>query len=257
MNRIDRHFSAIAESYREMRSTELAPIRYIAQKVKTERKLIAADVGCGCGRYSFTLIKHFKQRISLVCIDRNVDMLDQLKDYLRKNSIHNFIAVQSDAGSIPMKDQSLNLIVTFNAIHHFPFLQFLKEAWRLLRRNGLLFIFTRTRSQNQKNVWGKYFPLFTTKESRLYEIQELKQYIELIPEFVIEEIRNFHFEKRASLKTLIRLAQKKHYSTFALYSPDEFERSLASFSRNLRKNFPDLSRIKWINENVMFVIRKC
>jgi ubiquinone/menaquinone biosynthesis C-methylase UbiE len=256
MYQFDRHFSAIAESYREMRSTELAPIRYITKKLKIDDKIIAADIGCGCGRYSLALLKELTRYLTLFCVDRNVEMLKQLKTYLHANNVKNFLAIQSDAESIPLKDQTLNFIITFNAIHHFPVLRFFKEIWRLLRKNGLLFIYTRTRSQNRRNVWGKYFPSFAEKETRLFEIHELKQYIELIPEFTIEEVKLFYFSKKASVDRLVELARNHHYSTFALYSQEEFAYALRKFYYNLKKEYPHANSIKWINENVMFVVRK-
>ena len=256
MFQMDKHFSAIAENYRQLRSTESAPIKFIASKIKFDDCFRAIDIGCGCGRYSLALKKSVTRHMKLLCMDRNLAMLKQLIRYFRRNGVVDFMPFIADAGQIPLKDNSISLIVTFNAIHHFAIMHFLKEVWRLLRKNGLCFIYTRTRTQNKRNIWGRYFPLFWEKESRLYEVQELCRYIKLIPQLKIVQIKNFYFKKRASLSKLIELAKRKHYSTFAMYSREEFERCLAEFIENLQEHFHDLNCIEWVNENVMFVIRK-
>jgi hypothetical protein len=53
---------------------------------------------------------------------------------------------------------SLDAMVTFNAIHHFILSDFLGETSRVLQDNGHLFICTRLRSQNERDIWGRFFP---------------------------------------------------------------------------------------------------
>ncbi|HDP99947.1 MAG TPA: class I SAM-dependent methyltransferase [bacterium] len=256
MNALSKHFTAIAEDYCQLRSTEMAPVDYIYRLIKNQDKIFAADLGCGCGRYSTRLYQRLHGRIVLYCVDYNWDMLRQLSRFLQRHPISNFYLCQSDANNIPFADKSLDMILIFNAIHHFPLLNFLKEVSRLLRPQGWLFIYTRTRNQNNRNIWGKFFPLFADKETRLYEVQEIKGYIKLIPGLCFDNVKNFRFNKTASLDRLLELARHHHYSTFSLYSQSQFKWALHLFERKIREHFPDLNNITWQNENVLLSVRK-
>ena len=256
MRSIDRHFSTIAPNYRKLRETELEPISYIGNELNKLPKVVAADIGCGSGRYSLKLFQYMGNKLHLFCIDCNKKMLEQLDEYLTRHNIKNFYIKHTLAKNIPLPDESLDGVVTFNAIHHFKIFTFFKEAKRVLKNGGYLFVYTRTRSQNGRNIWGKFFPLFCEKETRLYEIDELSNIIQKFPELKLQKIKIFKFKKSANLGSLLKLARNHHYSTFFLYSKREFKKSLEKFKENLQKHFTDLYNIIWFNENVLFVVRK-
>ena len=78
MSDINKHFSAIAQIYKGMRTTDIEPILFIEAKLKGLDKIEAADVGCGTGRYSIALAKYFGEKFHLTCIDDNEEMLEVL-----------------------------------------------------------------------------------------------------------------------------------------------------------------------------------
>ena len=63
-------------------------------------------------------------------------------------------------------------------IHRFDIQRFLPEALGCLKNDGHLFIYIRLRNQNSRNIWGEYFPLFAEMEDRLYELDELEEYMQ-------------------------------------------------------------------------------
>ncbi|MCD6391350.1 MAG: class I SAM-dependent methyltransferase [Dehalococcoidia bacterium] len=256
MRKIHHHFSRIAHSYRDLRTTDLEPILFIQKKLQRKSKIIAANVGCGAGRYDLKLFRHLGNKLFLYCIDANEEMLKHLKDFLDKHEIRDFNTIKANAEKIPLADNSLDCVLTFNALHHFKPLDFLKESSRILEDNGYLFIYTRLRSQNRRNIWGRYFPLFNEKETRLYELNELRNLLTEIPQLEIESIEYFKYSRLASLHWLVNQAQYHHYSTFYLYTPKELEQSLEKFKQNIQKDFEDLERITWFDENLLLVIRK-
>lgn len=256
MKAISKHFSTIANNYIKLRSTELEPIKFIRSELKDYPRIVGADIGCGCGRYTLKLFQYLGERLFLYCLDNNKKMLIQLEQHLKQHSMRKFSYQQTPAEKIPLSDDSLDCIFTFNAIHHFKIIKSFKEAKRTLKRNGLLFIYTRTREQNSRNIWGKYFPLFCEKETRLYNIDELSRIIRMVPGFPLQKIKLFKFKKSASLEELLYLAKNHHYSTFYLYSQKEFENALKLFQDRIGQKFEDLKNITWFNENIMFVVRK-
>lgn len=116
------HFSQIAKQYRYLRATDVEPIIYIMQRLNSRLNLPhidAADIGCGDGRYSLLLSKYLDGKLQLRCVDNNEHMLETLASYLNTNGVRKFQSVKADAESLPFGDNSLDCVVTFNAVHHF------------------------------------------------------------------------------------------------------------------------------------------
>jgi len=254
-NHIHRHFSKIASKYRSLRTLDIEPVLYIKNKLNGKSEINIADVGCGDGRYSLELLRTLGDKCYLHCIDYNEDMLIHLKDYLTEQNRMNFCIRPGDASRLPLENDSMDCIITFNAIHHFDISKFLGEAFECLKDDSHLFIYTRLRNQNSRNIWGQFFPLFTDIENRLYEFDELRYHIQEA-DMKIHSTKVFGHHRTSSLSNLVEKARNNHYSTFVLYSEDTFEKSLQTFKQNIENNFADLEEINWQDENILLEIRK-
>ncbi len=253
-NNTNDHFSKIASKYRSLRTTDLDPILHIKNKLNVKSRISIADVGCGDGRYSLELLKCLGDKCYLHCIDSNENMLKYLKDYLAEQNTMNFCVRLGDANKLPLENDSMDCIVTFNAIHHFNIQMFLEEAFRCLKDDSHLFIYTRLRNQNSKNIWGLYFPLFSEMEKRLYELDELKSHIQEA-DMKIHSAKVFGHHRASTLERLLEQAKNKHYSTFELYD-GTFGSYLDEFRKNIQKNYEDLDNITWQDDNILLEIRK-
>ncbi len=252
---LQNHFSSIASKYRSVRTLDIAPVVHITNQINRKSKISMADIGCGDGRYSLEFLRHFGDKCYLHCIDFNENMLKTLEGYLTEQNTTNFCTRQGDANRLPLDNDSMDCIVTFNAIHHFDVPKFLSESLRSLKDDGRLFIYTRLRNQNSRNIWGEQFPLFAEIETRLYELDELKQYIQEA-DMRIHSTRVFGHHRTSSLSRLVTQAENNHYSTLALYDNETFQESLKTFQENIKDSFDDLEQIKWIDENILLEIRK-
>ena len=257
LKNVQSHFSEIAAQYRGLRITDPDPILSIKARLRdSPSRIIAADIGCGGGRYDLELFHYLDERLFLYCVDSNRQMLDEVDGYLSRHGIRDFKIKQSLDRQLPFEDASLDCLFTFNAIQHFTLPRFLKETERVVKDEGRLFIYTRLRSQNRRNIWGQHFPLFHQKETRLYESWELEDILKKVPNLELEGTEYFRFEREASLNRLIERARNHHYSTFSLYSKSEFERCCEEFEKNLRSSFSDLKSIRWSDHNILLVVRK-
>ena len=248
------HFSTIASKYQSVRTLDTEPILHIQDKLKLKSKINMADIGCGDGRYSLEFLKCFDDTFYIHCVDYNGNMLKSLEDHLTEQKITNFCTREGDADRLPLDNKSIDCIVTFNAIHHFDVPKFLSESLRSLKDDGRIFIYTRLRNQNSKSVWGKYFPLFTEMETRLYELNELQSHINNA-DMKIHSTKVFEYARTSSLDRLVDQAQNNHYSTFALYEKESFDESLETFKENIKKNFDNLEQIQWTDENILLEIK--
>ncbi len=248
------HFSKIAPIYSQVRTIDYELINYIAKKLAFKQTIVAADIGCGDGRYSIKLIEKLRNRLSLTCVDVNYEMLQQISKI--SSNIQNLQTKQAFAEKLPFEDNSLDCIFSFNAIHHFKINEFAKECNRVLKNNGLLFIYTRLKDQNESNIWCKFFPDFSKKENRLFDIQGLTKCISNQTSLNLKSSEFFEHKRSSNIQTLIMKAKMKHYSTFSLYTVSEFEKSLGKFKQNIYQNFSNPENIQWIDENTMFLFQK-
>lgn len=255
MQETHHHFTKIAYQYRQLRTTDVEPLLFIKKTLQKFKKIKAADVGCGAGRYDLKLFEHLGNRLDLLCMDCNNEMLSQLENYLREHGIKNFKTKIAFASKLPIKTKSIDCVFTFNAIHHFPIRNFLREISRILRDDGYLFIYTRLRSQNKETIWGKYFPEFSKKETRLFTLNELKREIKKVKEFSIYSIKFFKYDRNSTLSRLVEQASNHHYSTFCLYDRKEFEESLAKFNMKILRKY-DQNNVFWTDRNVMLVLKR-
>lgn len=247
---LSHHFSRIANDYRNLRTTDSAPIAFIAKELEGLRHVDAADIGCGDGRYDLLLYNWLGDKLRLACVDANTDMLTALDSYLREQGI-TFTVVNSTAEGVALPTASLDCVFTFNAVHHFDLRGFLLESSRLLRSGGYLFIYTRLQDQNSRNIWGQFFPQFCEKETRLYH---LSTFLQTWPGLWLEAIEYFRYERSSTPEQLVARARAHHYSTFWLYSPEELEEAIRGFQGNIERNFDH--QIKWFDENVLVVFRR-
>ena len=193
---------------------------------------------------------------SIYVIDYSDTMLEQFNLRFAQESVHVSGIIRASAMQLPIRNELLNSIFTFNAIHHFVLEEFLFEAARILQDGGSLFVYTRLRSQNSRNIWGRYFPSFTSKETRLYEADELKDAVDKSPGMKLQETKTFEFTRKSNLERLCEQAMSHHYSTFDLYSPGEFKYALKHFKNNMLDYFNDPHDIQWVDENILLILKK-
>jgi ubiquinone/menaquinone biosynthesis C-methylase UbiE len=185
------HFRRIAPIYGSLRTTDMGPIMYIVRQLRSLASINAVDIGCGTGRYTLLLCQQLRNKLaSLYVIDHSDKMLEQLDLFFAQEGVRVSGIIRASAMHLPIGPGLINSISTFNAIHHFALEGFLSEAARLLQDGGYLFVYTRLRSQNSQNIWGRFFPLFNSKETRLYETDELKDSIGRIPGMRLRGIVN-------------------------------------------------------------------
>ncbi len=249
------HFSGLAASYNELRTTDLEPILFVKEVLGERQSLRAIDVACGGGRYSLLLCQHLPG-LELTLHDVNESMLSGASRYLRENGITQFTTIAADIAHLKVQNEGLDAVFTFNAIHHFDPQLLMDKASQALTVGGHLFIYTRLRSQNARTIWGRYFPNFADREDRLYRPSEIESWKDDAGRLGVADVHHFRYRRSASLSDLLRQVRGRHYSTFSLYSDAALDRAITTFERTLRDRFPDPEHIEWADENIMVVYRK-
>ncbi len=243
------HFEQVAAVYESLRTTDDAPVRRIRQLV-SDNPVIGLDIGCGTGRYTRLLSGMLPDGSLLVAGDASRPMLAELNG-CRNGSNHGVVPLLSTAEELPFRTASLDLVTSFNSIHHFDLGRFLAATARVLRPDGQLFIYTRTPQQNARTVWGRYFPDFTEHEQRLHSEAAFRDAVKRTDGLKVVATETFKHPRSSTVERLMTQAEGRHYSTFSLYAPEEWRASIATF----RARLPSPT-VSWIDEHLLVVVRR-
>lgn len=247
------HFSAVAHAYNEIRTTDQAPVRFIHERLSNLDSISGMDLGTGTGRYAALLLQDIPG-LHLTCVDRNEPMLREAAHLLAPMGPHRFNLLCADVDALPLQPRLFDCAMTFNAIHHFDLAAFLSGIRGILRSGGLLFVYTRLPEQNRRSIWGRFFPGFVAKETRLYDLDQVEDALRA-GGLALDSTEVFRYERETSLDRLLAQASAGHYSTFSLYGMKEFEDALAAFRANLDAAFSNTHDIRWTDENIMIMAR--
>ena len=194
--------------------------------------------------------------LRLFCCDRSREMVAASRVEMRPTSVPTLsLHCRASANELPFADATFHAVVTFNAVHHFDLDRFIAEAARVLRWDGILAIYTRTREQNARTVWGRHFPGFAERETRLPDREGLERAIGNVSLLRLEGILEFAHDQTESVTMLVERTRRRCYSTFTLYSEEEFTQAIATFSKHLG----DLSvngSVTHAAENTMVLARR-
>ena len=246
------HFAAVAGNYNLIRTTDPEPVARIADALRPIQPFRAADLGCGAGRYSRLLVEALPGT-RIFCVDASPEMCAQARLVLPGRAIVAHRDAEAFLGEVW---PPLEAIFCMNAVHHLGLYRLLKAARRPTRPGARLFIYTRTRSQNARSVWGRHFPGFADTETRLYEEDEIRESVRTAGGWRLAGMQAFAFPRAASIARLVFLARSKHYSTFALYSPAELDWAVEEFGRNLRAAYPDPENVTWEDANLLVTLER-
>jgi SAM-dependent methyltransferase len=242
------HFTQVASVYESLRTTDHAPVEWLRQLLP-ERPITGVDVGCGTGRYSKLLRALLPEGSLLIAVDISPAMLAELQ---AGNHGRSWVApLLSGAEVLPIRTGSLDLVTSFNSVHHLDLRRFLSEAARVLRPDGQLFIYTRTPEQNARTIWGRYFPGFVEHEQRLHGERALRAAVRQTRGLHLAGTRTFRHLRSSTRERLLAQAEGCHYSTFSLYAPDELSSAIATFLARLPG--PEVS---WVDEHLLVMVRR-
>ena len=178
---IDRlsYFDDIAQEYERVRGTEIWPSLLHTIRSVDSNSLRVLDVATGTGLFSVRLAE---EGFHVLGLDQNPHML-ALALRKAKQRACSFQGVLGLAEQLPLPESSISVIFSTNAIHHFDLQAHFTEVKRVLKPGGCYVIYTRFRKQNARSIWGRLFPHFAEKETRLYDPEDFQRLEAEVPRF--------------------------------------------------------------------------
>ena len=149
-------YDTIGNDYNRTRKADIRITDRIVDLFEHRENAVIADVGAGTGNYSYELAA---RGYSVFAIEPSATMVAQGKTH------PNVTWIKGIAEKIPLKNESVDVVVCTLAAHHFTSIEaFLGESKRILKNNGDLIIFTFDPSLLPNNDWIKeYFTEFHTR----------------------------------------------------------------------------------------------
>ncbi len=160
------------------------------------------------------------------------------------------------AEHLPFTTSVCSAITCFNAIHHIDLASFMDEAARVLAPQGLLVLYTRTPEQNRQTIWGRHFPDFAARETRLHSVDDLRTAVRATGAFATVNAQIVPWRVTTARARLLEQVTRYHYSTFRLYSPDALRTAIDTFHSRLARLGTDGSDITWDNDHVLVVAER-
>lgn len=148
-------YDKIAAKFSQTRRYFWPPLSFVKNYIQENDKLL--DIGCGNGRF-LNFIQEEKIKADYVGIDNSAELIKIAKEKypstpLGASPSPNFLVADATE-RLPFNNESFDTVVSFAVLQHIPskklHLYFMKEANRVLKKNGL-FIFSTW------NLWQKKF----------------------------------------------------------------------------------------------------
>ncbi len=258
--RLSDHFAKVSARYRTLRELDLGAVRVIGDVLACGtdpgRPVRLLDVATGSGRYldavSHFLVSVLAMEVMPVGLDLSPAMLTQARIRNGHAGLHARHLVGA-VETLPLRTSSCDVMTCFNAVHHLDLTRFVGEASRVLTPSGQLVVYTRTPAQNRCTIWGRYFPEFATRETRLYGVDDLRVALQATGAFTSVRAQTVPWTVTTSLARLVEQATHYHYSTFRLYSDDALRAAIDTFRQRVRQAFRDATRITHDNDHVLVI----
>ncbi|MDP2642647.1 MAG: class I SAM-dependent methyltransferase [Candidatus Peregrinibacteria bacterium] len=213
LKKVKKDYTEISEEFDKTRKTKWEEFDNFLKYIKD--KNIVADVGCGNGRFYEFLKKH--KTTKYIGIDNNKKLLEKAKK--EKNAKF----IKGDLLKIPLKKESVNVVLEIASLHHIPSKKLrekaIKEVNRVLKKNGIFIV----------SVWNLFQPKY-------------KKYI-----------------KKAFLRAILTLGKYDFRDTFIPWAK-KAERYYYAFKEKELKRLLETNNFEIIeqgkNNNIVFICKK-
>ena len=231
----------------------------VARAVDPWRPVRLVDVATGSGRYLDAVNYCLGSALALPVVSIGLDLSPPMLRQARIRNRHAGLRTRHLVGAVetlPFRAASCDVMTCFNAVHHFDLARFAGEASRVLTPSGQLVVYTRTPEQNRRTIWGRHFPEFAARETRLHEVNDVRTALEATGAFRSVRAQTVAWPVTTSLSRLVEQVTHYHYSTFRLYSEDVLRAAIDTFRQRVRQAFRDVTHITHDNNHMLVMAQR-
>ncbi|PGS52051.1 class I SAM-dependent methyltransferase [Bacillus cereus] len=234
------------------RNTHISWAEMVKNITEIQNKQII-DIGCGGGIYTKELALMGANNV--VGLDFSKEILQAAKENC--NNFPNISFIHGDAHNIPYPNETFDIVISRAVIHHLQDIPtFLREASRILNKNGVLILQDRTIEDctipgSPEHIRGYFFSLFpklieieSKRRPKTNTIQtELQKHsLHVLPTQTQWEIRKIHDSVEALLQDL---SPRTGRSILYELTDDELSQLLQHIQTALQNVSPIIERDRW------------
>ncbi len=135
------------------------------------------DIGCGAGWAVGEVARLVNNQGLFYGVDLSPKMIEKAQSKFSGKG--NFHFIQANAESIPLDDDSFDIIICTNSFHHYLHPdKALNEMYRLLKKGGEIYILDPTADTRIAKVVDKIIKLVEPEHVKLYSTKEFQQLFE-------------------------------------------------------------------------------
>lgn len=190
------------ENYYNKQTRDDKHLELLLNLLKSKPKDTILDLGTGTGYIAFPLAENNKD-VNVIGLDIVTEILEENKKKAIEKGIHNLKFISYDGEKFPFQDESIDIIISRYALHHFPDIQIsFAEMYRILKPNGKLIISDPSPNDNDKYGFvDKYMQMKQDGHIKFYSLCEYKKMLnELNFKFLSNEITTIRFPRKEAEK---------------------------------------------------------
>jgi len=225
------NYNETCKIYDLVREGDMVTINRIIEEGKIDCNSTVLEIGCGTGNYAVAIANLTEAQV--YGMDQSEGMLEKASAKQSKVSFTKGDAVTLEK----FEDNYFDVIYMVDVIHHIKDINTMfKNIYRVLRKEGTVFIFTDSYENIKNRLTTKYFPETLEVEINRYQSNE-----EI---FKAMRGNGFHSIKADNLdvgcddeagEKLIKIAEKQGYSMFNLISQEAIARGIERLKEDLKK----------------------
>jgi ubiquinone/menaquinone biosynthesis C-methylase UbiE len=124
--------------------------RKLLELLKFKQGEVVADIGAGSGYYTFRMAKLVGPKGKILAVDIQKEMLDIIRDRMKKQNLTNIEPVLGDEADPKLKDASVDTILLVDVYHEFSFPYEMTEKMVKALKPGGRIVFVEFRLEDDK-----------------------------------------------------------------------------------------------------------
>jgi ubiquinone/menaquinone biosynthesis C-methylase UbiE len=124
--------------------------RKLLELLKFKQGEVVADIGAGSGYYTFRMAKLVGPKGKILAVDIQKEMLDIIRDRMKKENLTNIEPVLGDEADPKLKDASVDTILLVDVYHEFSFPYEMTEKMVKALKPGGRIVFVEFRLEDDK-----------------------------------------------------------------------------------------------------------
>ena len=192
-------------------------------------ELVIVDIGCGTGNETLNIYNNFK--CNIYGIDPSENMLKEAKQ-----KTDEIAWLKGHAESIPLRNNSVDIITSFFSTHHFSNIsKVISEFKRIVKKSGIIFLVTISHDQMRSSLEYKFFPELLEYEIKRVPVIELIESLFVQSGFIVT-VNTMHYESRKIDADYIEMIKNRYRTGLNFLSDHQIQRGISRIKNAISKN---------------------